>query len=258
MTNTSRYQRQTLFEPFGESGQKKLAEGRVLICGCGALGGNVAQILVRAGVGFLKLIDFDTVSLDNLHRQFLFSEADAAAGAFKTEAARRTLLSGNSSVSIETVIGRLSSENMDELVADADVLIDGTDNFPTRFLLNEAAVRHKLPFVSGGVCGASGQVMTVLPHVTPCLACLLGEQNKHFSLPIDQTNDQVNDRANMFPVLSPVVQVVSAFEAMEVLKILSGNPDAVSRELVSFDLWENRIKKIPLVGLLSEKCPVCS
>ena len=250
MTNTSRYQRQTLFEPFGESGQEKLAEGRVLVCGCGALGGSVAQMLVRAGVGFLKLIDFDTVSFDNLHRQFLFSEADAVVGEFKTTASRRMLLSGNSSVSVETVIGRLTPENIDELVADVDVLIDGTDNFPTRFLLNEAAVRHKLPFVSGGVCGASGQVVTVLPNVTPCLACLFGEQNRHPA--------PSNDQMKAFPVLSPVVQVISAFEAMEVLKILSGNIDAVSRELVSFDLWENRIKKIPLAGFPSEKCPVCS
>jgi len=254
MTNTSRYQRQTLFEPFGESGQEKLAEGRVLVCGCGALGGSVAQMLVRAGVGFLKLIDFDTVSFDNLHRQFLFSEADAVVGEFKTTASRRMLLSGNSSVSVETVIGRLTPENINALVADVDVLIDGTDNFPTRFLLNEASVRHKLPFVSGGVCGASGQVVTVLPNVTPCLACLFGEQNEH-SPPDGRVP---NDLVKAFPVLSPVVQVISAFEAMEVLKILSGNIDTVSRELVSFDLWENRIKKIPLAGFLSEKCPVCS
>jgi adenylyltransferase/sulfurtransferase len=241
-----------MFEPFGEHGQQRLAGVRVLICGCGALGGSVAAILVRAGVGFLRLLDDDTVTPGNLHRQFLFNESDAELQLSKVIAATRPLQAANSSVTIEPVCKRLTSENGHDLAADVDLLIDGTDNFPTRFLLNELTLRSGKPLVSGGVSGASGQVLTVLPGLTPCLACVFDP-----SLTTADVNPRDATRSTAFPVLSPIVQVISAWQSMEAIKILSGNIDRASRAMLTFDLWNNSVQKFPLEHLTQERCPLC-
>lgn len=236
-----------MFEPFGEQGQRRLTEARVLICGCGALGGSVAAILARAGTGFLRLIDDDTVSLDNLHRQFLFDEADANSNAFKVVAASKALQSANGDVAIEPIGARLTAENGPQWVADVDVIVDGTDNFSTRFLLNELALRFGKPLVWGGVSGTSGQVMTVIPGQTPCLGCVLNPD----------LLDQTGEGKTPFPVLSPIVQVVAAFQAMEAIKLLCGKTTDVCRDLTVFDLWNNRVRHISLQHLLAERCARC-
>ncbi|MCL2119698.1 MAG: HesA/MoeB/ThiF family protein [Planctomycetaceae bacterium] len=245
----TRYHRQVIFEPFGAQGQEQLVRSRVLICGCGALGGSVAAILARAGVGFLRLLDDDIVTLGNLHRQFLFNESDAEAETPKVIAAARALHAANSGVTIEPVQVRLTRENGHELVADVDLLMDGTDHFPTRFLLNELTLGSDKPLVSGGVTGTSGQVMTVIPGQTPCLGCVF-----------DPALADVHAKpgvAKPFPVLSPIVQVVSAWQAMEAIKILSGHTDRMSHTIFTFDLWNNRIRQFPLEQLARERCEMC-
>lgn len=245
----TRYHRQVIFEPFGKQGQKQLTKARVLICGCGALGGSVAAILARAGVGFLRLLDNDIVTLGNLHRQFLFDESDAASETPKVIAAARKLRAANSDAAIEPLCSRFTADNGHDLVADVDLLIDGTDHFPTRFLLNELALRYGKPFVSGGVTGASGQVMTVLPGQTPCLGCVFD--------PALALTDAKQDAIEPFPVLSPIVQVVSACQAVEAIKILSGNTGCVSRAMLTFDLWNNRFHRFPFEQLASQPCEMC-
>jgi len=250
----TRYHRQVVFEPFGEQGQQRLTDARVLICGCGAIGGSVAAILVRAGVGFLRLLDDDNVTLDNLHRQFLFNESDAELTLPKVIAATKALQAANSNVTIEPICKRLTSENGRDLIADVDLLIDGTDNFPARFLLNDLALSSGKPLVSGGVSGASGQVLTVLPGQTPCLACVF--DSTLVSADANQSFANQN-AAELFPVLSPIVQVISAMQSMEAIKILSGNIDHVSRAMLTFDLWSNRVQRFPLEQFCKEPCPLC-
>ena len=245
----TRFHRQVIFEPFGEQGQERLATSRVLICGCGALGGSVAAILTRAGVGFLQLWDDDIVTLDNLHRQFLFSESDAESQTPKVIAAARALHAANRSVIIEPVCLRLTADNGHDSVADVDLLIDGTDNFPSRFLLNDLALHFGKPLVSGGVNGMSGQVLTVLPGQSPCLSCV-------FDPSLAKITAKLNT-IERFPVLSPIVQVVSAWQAAEAIKILSGNIDRVSRAMCTFDLWNNRVCQFPLEPFTKEHCPWC-
>jgi adenylyltransferase/sulfurtransferase len=243
-----RYARQVRYRPLGEEGQRRLAHGRAVVCGCGALGSMLANTLVRAGVGAVRIIDRDFVELSNLHRQVLFDEQDAAAGLPKAAAAAEKLRKINSSVAVESVVADLTPANIEEFCRDADVLVDGTDNFETRFLINDAAVSLGLAWVYGGCVGAEGQTMTILPGTTACLRCLLPECPPPGSTP---TCDTVG-------VLGPIVGVIASIEAAEALKILSGNRDAVSRCLTIVDLWQNRLVRIDLGGLReSSDCPAC-
>jgi len=239
-----RYLRQTLFSPLGEAGQRLMQRGRVLIVGCGALGGTVADLLVRAGVGKdggrITLFDPDVVQFSNLHRQVLFTEEDARQGRPKVEAAQKALLQADQVANLEIFPVRFDESNQ-SMVADFDVLVDATDNFPARFLMNQAAVKYGKPFVTAGVSGASGQTMTILPGVTACLECFLqaGEERQE----------------NLIPVLGPLPQIFGAMEAMETIKILSGYLETVNRSLLTLDLWGNRFHHFEVVR--NEHCPVC-
>ena len=201
-----RYLRQTLFAPLGEAGQRLLQRGRVLIVGCGALGGTVADLLVRAGVGKdngrITLLDPDVVQLSNLHRQMLFTEEDAQQERLKVEAARKALLQADQAANLEVFPIRFERSNL-SMVADCDVLVDATDNFPSRFLMNQAAVRYGKPFVTAGVSGASGQTMTIIPGETACLECFL------------QAVAKKEGQENPIPVLGPLPQILGAMEAVE-------------------------------------------
>ena len=240
-----RYTRQTDFAPLGETGQRLLQRGRVLIVGCGALGGTVADILVRSGVGrdggVVTIIDSDTVQLSNLHRQTLFTENDARCGRLKIDAAKKVLFAADEKASVETIAGRFDEKRI-SMVSNHDVLIDATDNFPTRFLLNRTAVKYRKPFVTAGVAGASGQTLTVLPGRTACLECFLDSVHH-------------GDAVTTVPVLPPLPQMLAAMEAMEAIKILSGHEDAANRSLVAVDLWENRIRRLEISR--NKNCPVC-
>jgi adenylyltransferase/sulfurtransferase len=178
-----RYSRQVRFAPLGAAGQARLAAARVAVVGCGALGSVVALTLVRAGVGFLRLIDRDLPEASNLPRQMLFDEADVTAGLPKTVAARQHLERINSAATIEAVVADLTAANCGELLAGVDLIVDGTDNFEARFLVNEFACRQGVPWVHGGAIGAEGRVLAVLPGRTACLRCLIPDPPAAGSLP---------------------------------------------------------------------------
>ncbi len=246
--NLDRYVRQMRYPPLGEAGQRRLAAGRALICGCGALGSMLASTLARAGVGFLRIVDRDFVELNNLQRQVLFDEDDVAADLPKAVAAANKLRKINSAIEIEPVVADVNHANILALGQGVDVIVDGTDNFETRFLINDLAVRENLPWVYGGCVGAEGQTMTILPGETPCLRCLIQESPPPGTLPTCDTAG----------ILGPIVGVIASIQACEALKILSGNRQAVSRVLSVVELWDNRIRQVQVASLREAvDCPTC-
>jgi adenylyltransferase/sulfurtransferase len=246
--DTSRYDRQARFTPLGAEGQRQLKKARALVCGCGALGSVVAESLVRAGVGFVRIVDRDFLELNNLQRQVLYDEEDVAQGLPKAIAAAAKLRQINSSVTVEPVVADVTFRNIDQMARDVEIIVDGTDNFATRMLVNDYAVSERKPWVYGGVIGAEGQTMTILPGETACLACLMSDVPPPGTTPTCDTAG----------VLGPVVGVVASIEACEALKILSGHAEAVSRRLTIIDLWENEIRRVDLARLREEDaCRVC-
>jgi adenylyltransferase/sulfurtransferase len=244
----TRYDRQARFAPIGEEGQQKLQSGRVLVCGCGALGSVVAEILVRAGVGFVRIVDRDFVELNNLQRQVLFDEQDVADNLPKAIAAASKLRRINSEIQIEPAVADVTFANISQLAGDVDLIVDGTDNFATRFLVNDFAVNHGKPWIYGGCIGAEGQTMTIVPGETACLACLMADAPPPGTTPTCDTAG----------IIAPIVNVVASIEAAEALKILSGNRDAISRRLAIIDLWDNQLRYVDLTKLRQNgDCRVC-
>jgi molybdopterin/thiamine biosynthesis adenylyltransferase len=235
----ARYVRQMRYAPMGEAGQRRLVESRVLVCGCGALGTVIASTLVRAGVGFVRIVDRDFIELNNLQRQVLFDEDDIAAQLPKAVAAAQKLRRINSAVEIEALVTDVDHENVLSLAEDVDLLVDGTDNFETRFLLNDVAHKLGKPWVYGGCIGAEGQTMTIIPGETPCLRCLVSDAPPPGTTPTCDTAG----------ILGPIVNVVASLQAAEAIKILSGNSDAINRALTIIDLWDNRIRHVKLDSL---------
>jgi molybdopterin-synthase adenylyltransferase len=245
---TSRYDRQMRFAPLGEAGQKRLTDARALVCGCGALGSVIANTLVRAGVGFVRIVDRDFLELNNLQRQVLYDEQDVAAGLPKAIAAANKLRQINSEVEIEPIVADVSFQNIEQLAGDVDVIVDGTDNFATRFLLNDYAVKREKPWVYGGCIGAEGQTMTILPGETACLACLMPEAPPPGATPTCDTAG----------ILGPIVNIVASLQAAEAIKILSGNCQSISRRLAVMDIWGNHIRHLDLGRLREEgDCRAC-
>lgn len=242
-----RYSRQTRFAPIGADGQARLAAGRVAVVGCGALGGVVAVALVRAGVGFVRLIDRDVIERSNLPRQVLFDEADVAAGLPKAVAAADHLRAINAAATIEPVVADLTVESVAELLGGVDVIVDGTDNFEARFLVNEWCCRQGVPWVYGGAIGAEGRVLTILPGRTACLRCLVPEPPAPGSLPTCDTAG----------IIGPAAFVVGAVEAAEAIKLLVGAHAEVARRMLVCDLWENVWRSIDLTALAAAGCPTC-
>lgn len=243
-----RYVRQMRYPHIGEAGQLKLGASRALICGCGALGSAIANTLARAGVGRLRIIDRDFLELNNLQRQVLYDEQDVIAGLPKAVAAKAKLQHINSEIEVDAVVADLDAENILGLLEGVDVILDGTDNFETRFLLNDASLHCSIPWVFGGCIGAEGQTMTIVPGMTPCLRCLIQESPLPGSTPTCDTAG----------ILAPIINVVAAIQACEALKILSGNGSAVNRTLTVLDMWDNRIRQVQLDSLLESKsCPAC-
>src|SRR5688572_21763067 len=219
MENLERYSRQMRFYGIGEEGQRRLAKARVTLCGCGALGTVLANAPVRAGVGHLRLVDRDFIETSNLQRQVLFDEHDVAENLPKAEAAARKLAAINSGVHVEPVVTDIDRTNILDLVEDADLVLDGTDNFEIRYLINDAAVKLKKPWVYGGCIGSHGQTMTILPGQTPCLRCVFEAA----------PNPGEAGTCETAGVLSPIVNIVASFQAAEALKILAGKFDKVNR-----------------------------
>ena len=243
-----RYLRQTRYATLGEDGQRRLMAGRALVCGCGALGSAIANTLVRAGVGLVRIVDRDFVELSNLQRQTLFDEADAAAGTPKAVAAAEKLRRINSTVAIEPVVADVNPANIEQLCEGIDVILDGTDNFETRFLLNDVSVKNGIPWIYGGCVGAEGQTMTILPGVTPCLRCLMETCPPWGSTPTCDTAG----------IMGPIVGIIASIQAMEAIKILSGHRADVSKCLTAVDLWPSRMRQIDVKNLrAATECPTC-
>jgi len=246
--NLDRYVRQVRYGPLGEEGQRRLTESRALVCGCGALGNVLAATLVRAGVGHVRIVDRDFVETNNLQRQMLFDEEDVARGLPKAIAAAEKLAKANSQVEIEPIVADVDHTNIERLLDGVDVIVDGTDNFETRFLVNDAAVRYDVPWVYGGCLGAEGQTMSILPHETPCLRCLMQE------CPLPGTTPT----CDVAGILAPIVGVIASIEAIEAIKILSGNRAAVSRSLTVVELWDNALRQVDVSSLRDQvDCPAC-
>jgi molybdopterin/thiamine biosynthesis adenylyltransferase len=242
----SRYDRQTRLPFVGQAGQDRLAAARVLIVGVGALGGVVADSLVRAGVGFVRLVDRDLVEPTNLQRQVLFDERSAAAAEPKAVAAADRLRAVNSSVTVEPVIADVDPSNVLALATGADLIFDGTDNAQTRYLINDVASKLNIPWIYGGCVGTDGRVMTVIPGVTPCLRCVFPDPPATGELP---TCDTIG-------VLGPAVGVVASLQAAAGLKILTGHADAVAGGMLAIDFWADRFHRID-TGDRVPDCPCC-
>lgn len=229
-----RYSRQTRFASLGEHGQALLAQARVLVCGCGALGSASAELLVRAGVGFVRVVDRDYLELHNLQRQTLYDEADVASGLPKAAVAERKLRAINSQVMVQGVVADLNYRNVLELSGDVQLIVDGLDNFETRFLIDEAARKLNIPWVYGGCLGSEGQVLVNLPGEPGGFRALVPEIPPPGSTPTCDTAG----------VLGPVVQMVAALQAMEAIKLLCGALEHVNRYLTVIDVWGNRLRQI--------------
>src|SRR4051794_22157586 len=235
-----RYSRQVRFPSLGEKGQRKLLDSRVTICGCGALGTVLANHLVRAGVGRIRIVDRDFIETHNLQRQILFDEQDVADNLPKAEAAARKLRLINSAVTIEPVVTDIDHTNILDLVGDADLILDGTDNFETRYLINDAAVKLGKPWIFGGVIGSEGQTMTIIPGKSPCIRCVIETAPPPGMTPTCETAG----------VLGPAVAVIASFEAVEAIKLLTGAFDALNRDIIMVDLWDWTFRQLKIAGLL--------
>ncbi len=240
-----KYSRQILFAPIGEEGQRLLLASSAVIVGCGAIGAAAANLLTRAGVGKLRIIDRDFVEPSNLQRQTLFDEADALAALPKAIAAERKLRSINSSVSVEGIVADLSSPNAEDLLARFDLIIDGTDNFETRFLINDFAVQNAKPWIYAAAVASYGLTLTIRPGVTPCLACLMETQQQG----LEETCDTIG-------VLGPVVNLVASLQASEAMKLLAGRSDSLHGRLISCDVWTGHFQSVRIAR--NPDCRACA
>ncbi len=249
MAKLDRYVRQMRYPRLGEEGQRRLLASTALICGCGALGSVIANTLARAGVGKLRIVDRDFLEISNLQRQVLYTEDDVASGLPKAIAAKNHLQRINSEIEIEAIVADVDSSNIASLAEGVDVIVDGTDNFETRFLLNDASHKFNIPWIYGGCLGAEGQTMTILPGETACLRCLMPDAPAPGATP---TCDAAG-------ILGTIINVIASIEANEAIKILSGHREAASPYLTVFELWDNRIRQVKL-DLLREAntCPACN
>lgn len=245
-----RYHRQTLLAGIGEAGQARLGAGHALIVGCGALGTVSADLLVRAGVGTVTIVDRDIVEWTNLQRQTLFTETDVREGLPKAEAARRRLEQVNADVRIRAIVADFNPQNASGLMAGKcdppGVIVDGTDNFETRYLLNDLAVSNGVPYAYGGAVGTRGMSMTIVPGRTSCLRCIFDEPPPPGA---GETCDTVG-------VLAPVAAIVASCQAADAIKVLVGREDLLSGTLLEFDLWHNQRRRID-VSAPAAGCPCC-
>jgi molybdopterin-synthase adenylyltransferase len=244
MENTERYSRQILFSPIGVDGQKKIVGSRVVIVGMGALGTVIANHLVRSGIGYIRLIDRDLVELSNLQRQTLFNEEDARLNLPKAIAAVKKLKDINSTITIEPIIADLNLDNAEDLFMGFDCIVDGTDNFMARFLINDVAFKRGIPWVHGGAVSSRGMFAVFKPGITPCYRCLF----PHVPSGRGETCDTIG-------VLSPITDIIGSFQAMEVLKLIVGKES--NPNLEQFDIWNGDYMQMDITEGKNPNCPTC-
>ena len=241
-----RYSRQILFSAIGKIGQAKLLKSRVLIVGSGALGAAHAETLARAGIGFLRIIDRDFVEFSNLQRQTLYSEADADERLPKAIAAQNRLAAINSEIEVEAVVADINHSNVENFVKDCDLILDGTDNFQTRYLVNDACVKHRKIWIYGAAVSSYGVTMTIIPNETPCLRCIFETMPSAGSAPTCDTAG----------VIQPIISTISAVQTAEALKVLTENFDSLHKSLLQIDVWREDRRKIKL-GAPNPDCETC-
>jgi len=241
-----RYSRQILFAGIGEEGQERLLQAHAAIVGCGALGSFQAAALARAGVGRITIVDRDYVEPSNLQRQWLFEESDAAEALPKAVAAERRLARINSSVQVRGIVADLTPDNIDELLGQAQVILDGTDNFETRYLLNDFALSRAIPWIYGAAVGSYGITMPVIPGRTACLRCVYPDPPAG-AQPTCETAG----------VLNSITAVIAALESADALKILAGRSECVRARLTTVDVWTGGVRQIDQPAPDPE-CPACS
>jgi molybdopterin-synthase adenylyltransferase len=241
--NRDRYSRQIRFAGIGEQGQQRLLDARVAMAGCGALGSFHAAALARAGVGFLRIIDRDYVELSNLQRQWLFDECDAEQGLPKAVAAARKIAAVNSSVEVEPAVADLTPANADDLLGGVNLILDGTDNFETRYLINDFAVRQGLPWVYGAAVGSYGIAMPVIPGKTACLRCVYTDPPAG-AQPTCETAG----------VLGTVTALIASWQVSLAMKILCGAEPAA--KITTVDVWSGEIRQVAQPGPVAD-CPAC-
>lgn len=239
-----RYSRQILFPGIGREGQQKLANSFAVIIGCGALGTVMATSLVRAGVGKIRIIDRDFIESHNLQRQVLFDEEDIKAELPKAIAAERHLKKVNSSVEVEGVVADVNYTNIEQFIRGADIILDGLDNLETRLLINDASLKHKIPWVYGGAISASGMTMNIIPEETPCFRCL---QTSPTARGIALTCDTAG-------VISPAPFIIGSLQTAEAMKILVGAGE-INRDLIVIDVWKGEFSHLKLSR--HADCPAC-
>jgi len=259
-TTYERYSRQILFSKIGEAGQQLLLGSSAVIVGCGALGTALANLLARAGVGKLRIVDRDFVEPSNLQRQTLFEESDAAEALPKAVAAERRLRAINSGVSIEGIVADVSSRNAEDLVRGFPLILDGTDNFETRFLLNDVAIHLNVPWIYAAVVASYGVTLTVRPGETACLACALESGSSLAENGGSHCSDAgatsgVEDTCDTVGVLGAAAGVIASIEAAEAIKILVGTSESAGGRLISFDVWSGRFQSVRVTR--DPKCRAC-
>ncbi|MBC8310580.1 MAG: ThiF family adenylyltransferase [Planctomycetes bacterium] len=246
MVISDRYHRQRLVEGIGDGGQDAICNSTVAIVGVGALGCMSATMLARAGVGHIVLIDRDIVEKTNLQRQVLFTEDDAKTQQPKATAAKAHLTSVNSEIKITAHVEDLTSKNITRLLEGVDVIVDGLDNFNTRYLLNDFSIKTSVPFMFAGVIAGQGNVMTIIPEQTPCLRCLFPQPPP---TGLQETCDTVG-------VLAPAIGIAASCQCMDVIKFVTGNKNKISKTLLTFDLWNSESNRVSF-GKPAEDCPCC-
>lgn len=244
MKELDRYIRQTVFPGLGLDGQKRLRRSKALLAGCGALGSAIAVSLVRSGIGRITIVDQDFPELINLHRQFLYDEDNVKNKVPKAVVAAQKLGRANSEVKIIPVVTELTANNIERLAAGADLILDGTDNMPTRYVINDFSVKSGMPWIYGGIIGASGMMMVVKPGETPCLRCMFPEPPAPGTLPTCADAG----------VLNPAPMLIGALESIEAIKLLSGKGKARAG-LLHFDLWGEHMHVTDLKR--NPGCPAC-
>ena len=241
-----RYSRQILFDGIGEEGQANLLQSTALIVGCGALGSAQAEALARAGVGKLRIADRDFVESSNLQRQTMFTESDASERLPKAIACANHLREINSEITVEPEIVDVNHSNIERLIRDCDVVLDGTDNFATRYLINDACVKHNVTWIYGAAVGSYGVTMTIRPYQSACLRCVFPEAPPAASAPTCDTAG----------VIMPIISIVAAVQVTEALKLLTGQPENLHQTLMQFDVWRNEWRRIG-VGDRATDCVTC-
>src|SRR2546423_9154266 len=238
-----RYSRQILFDGIGSEGQKRLRGACAVIVGCGALGSAQAEALARAGIGRLRIIDRDFVEFSNLQLQTMFTEADASDRLPKAIACANHLREINGEVTVKAEVVDANYSNIESLIERSDVVLDGTDNFATRYLINDACVKHRVNWIYGAAVGSYGVTMTIRPHASPCLRCVFPEAPPAASAPTCDTAG----------VIMPIVSMVAAVQVSEALKLLTGHTEDLHNSLMQFDVWRNEWRRISL----RDRAPDC-